>query len=152
DATMSAVWARVRAELHSGLRGLLILAVLLGVVGGVAAASAAAARRTDTAYARFIQTTKPPEAFVLSGPPGQRGFPPVDLPRVARLPQVLESQVGDGLIGVGLTTGGDVLWNGELNLQELTSSGTNAKLLEGRLPDPRRADEVAIGYRAHQDP
>ena len=147
---MSAVWARVRAELRSGLRGLVTLAVLLGLVGGVAAASAAAARRTDTAYARFIASTKPPEAFVLSAPPGLRGFPTVDLRRVARLPQVLESRVGTGLIGVGLTTSNDVLWHGELNIQELVGPGSSGKLLGGRLP--RAPNEIAVGYRASQDP
>ena len=52
---MGAVWLRLRAELRRQWRGLLALAVLLGVIGGIALTAAAGARRTDTAYPRFLR-------------------------------------------------------------------------------------------------
>ena len=46
---MGAVWLRLRAELRRQWRGMLALAVRLGVIGGIALTAAAGARRTDTA-------------------------------------------------------------------------------------------------------
>jgi hypothetical protein len=55
---MGAVWLRLRAELRGQWRGLLALAVLLGVIGGIALTAAAGARRTDTAYPRFLRQSR----------------------------------------------------------------------------------------------
>src|SRR5436309_15398614 len=49
-----AVWLRGRAEFRSGWRAWLALALLFGVAGGAATAAAAGARRTETAYPRFV--------------------------------------------------------------------------------------------------
>jgi hypothetical protein len=46
---------RLRSELRSRWRSWLVLALLIGVVGGAAVAAAAGARRTETAYPRFVQ-------------------------------------------------------------------------------------------------
>ncbi len=151
---MPAVWARVRAELRSGLRPLIALSVLLGVFGGVVMASAAAARRTGSAYDRFLGATKPPDVVVFSGVGHGGPIPPVDLHRVLAFPEVAEGEISPGLFGVARTTGGDLLWNGDVSIA-LPSSGANpygGKLLSGRLPDPGRVDEVAVGYEARQDP
>jgi hypothetical protein len=50
---MTAIWATLGSDLRSRWRGLLALAVLLGLVGGAVLACAAGARRTDTAYGRL---------------------------------------------------------------------------------------------------
>ena len=55
NSRMGAVWLRLRAELRQQWRGWLALAVLLGLIGGVAVTAAAGARRTDTAYPRFLR-------------------------------------------------------------------------------------------------
>src|SRR5690242_10930278 len=52
---VSAVWMRLRSELRSRWRSWLVLALLIGLVGGAAVAAAAGARRTETAYPRFVQ-------------------------------------------------------------------------------------------------
>ena len=52
---VSAVWMRLRAELRIRWRAWLGLAVVIGLAGAVAAAAAAGARRTETAYPRFVQ-------------------------------------------------------------------------------------------------
>ena len=52
---MGAVWMRLRSELRTRWRSWLGLAVLIGLVGGAAVAAAAGARRTETAYPRFVR-------------------------------------------------------------------------------------------------
>ena len=49
---MAAVWAVARADLRGRWRGLLALALLVGIMGGVVLAAAAGARRTQTAMPR----------------------------------------------------------------------------------------------------
>ena len=56
-SAMGAVWLRLRAELRHQWRAWLALAVLLGVIGGIALTAAAGARRTDTAYPRFLRAS-----------------------------------------------------------------------------------------------
>ena len=52
---MTAVWLRARSELRSRLPAVVALAVIVGVIGGVVIAAAAGARRTDSAYPRFVK-------------------------------------------------------------------------------------------------
>src|SRR5438132_8173719 len=51
---MNAVWMRARSELRSRLGSILALAVIVGVIGGLVIAAVAGARRTETAYPRFL--------------------------------------------------------------------------------------------------
>jgi ABC-type lipoprotein release transport system permease subunit len=53
-----AVWLRLRSELRARWRAWLGLALLIGLAGGAAVAAAAGARRTETAYPRFVQAHK----------------------------------------------------------------------------------------------
>ena len=66
-SAMGAVWLRLRAELRQQWRAWLALAVLLGVIGGIALTAAAGARRTDTAYPRFLRQSNAADLLV-SGP------------------------------------------------------------------------------------
>ncbi len=52
---MGAVWMRLRAELRAHWRAWVALALALGIAGGLATAAAAGARRTETAYPRFLE-------------------------------------------------------------------------------------------------
>jgi FtsX-like permease family len=54
---VTSVLYRLRAELRHGWRGLVVIAVLVGLSGGAALAALAAARRTDTAFARMREAT-----------------------------------------------------------------------------------------------
>ena len=54
---MSAMWLRARSELRAGKRSIVALAILLGVFGAVAMAAGAGARRTGSAYDRFLAAT-----------------------------------------------------------------------------------------------
>src|SRR5438445_10625530 len=55
---------RFRAELRSGWRTCLTLAVLAGIAGGLVIAGIAGARRTDSALARHLRAYRFPDATV----------------------------------------------------------------------------------------
>jgi hypothetical protein len=61
---MRAVWARAKSELRSRRRSSLALVLLIGVAGGGAISVADAARRTDTAYERFLASHAPSDVSV----------------------------------------------------------------------------------------
>jgi FtsX-like permease family/MacB-like periplasmic core domain len=84
---MGAVWLRLRAELRQQWRGLLALAVLLGVIGGIALTAAAGARRTDTAYPRFLRRSHAADLLVTPAGSGFHGY----FRAVAGLPEVSSS-------------------------------------------------------------
>src|SRR5256885_14418413 len=79
---MGAVWLRLRAELRQQWRGWLALAVLVGLIGGVALTAAAGARRTDTAYPRFLRESHAADLLVTPARPGFHGY----FPALASLP------------------------------------------------------------------
>src|SRR5438105_10344581 len=150
---MSAIWMRARAGLRAGRQSLVALAVLLGIFGAVAMAAGAGARRTNSAYDRFLAATTPPDAFVLSGTARTRKvFPPVPLRKVLQLPQVQVGGIVPTLNGELLDRRGHVLASeANLSTSELDRQGIlgrlgRVKLLSGRLPDLRSTNEVAMGY------
>ena len=57
-------WFRFRATFRRRLGGYLVLAVLIGLVGGVAMASMVAARRTDASYPKFLASTNPSDLII----------------------------------------------------------------------------------------
>jgi hypothetical protein len=75
---MTAVWYRFRAELRSRWRAWLGLGLLVGLAAGAVMALAAGARRTDSAYARFLDRHDAYDAMVFDfgqpGAPGIGGF------------------------------------------------------------------------------
>src|SRR2546426_5741929 len=150
---MNAVWMRARADFRAGVRALVALAILLGLFGAVAMAAGAGARRTGSAYDRFLAATTPPDAFVLSGTPRTKDFfPPVPLQKVLQLPQVQIGGIVPTLSGELLDRSGHVLASeASLSTSELDRQGVlgklgRVKLLSGRLPDLRSTNEVAMGY------
>ena len=58
--------ARLGADLRARWRSTLALVVVIGLAGGTVLATAAGARRTDTAYRRFLQSSRA-EDVVLGG-------------------------------------------------------------------------------------
>ncbi len=135
---MSAVLFRLRVEARSRWRAWAGLALLVGVFGGTVIATAAGARRTDTAYPRFVKAAKAADIIVYNvlGP----SLGTVDFDLAAQFPQVQDS-------GEGLLFATD---QPDLQLAVATRGyGTRFnrfKLLSGRLPDPERADEAVVGF------
>ena len=86
-SAMGAVWLRLRAELRHQWRAWLALAVLLGVIGGIALTAAAGARRTDTAYPRFLRASHAAQLAVFPALSGFGGY----FRAVSGLPEVSSS-------------------------------------------------------------
>src|SRR5687768_6496232 len=85
---MSAVTFSVRAELRGHWRSILATAIVAGLAGGLVIAAAAGARRTDSAFTRFLDAAPGPDAVVpnIPDPTGRSAIFPADL--VRELPEV----------------------------------------------------------------
>jgi ABC-type lipoprotein release transport system permease subunit len=144
---MNAVWIRARAEAFGRWRALVGLGVLAGLLGAAVMAAAAGARRTDSAYQRFLTQTRAPQVTVAlsSGPNG------LDPAAVTQLPQVAEAHefvffgfLGRTRAGTTFTAFGDAAgqagpapyWGASFNLP---------RVLSGRLADSDRPDEIVVG-------
>ena len=134
---------RARAELRSRLRAWLGLAALVGLVAGLVIAAAAGARRTDSAYGRFLDRQRAADVFVDNYP--DPGVGTVDPDAVERLPQVATSARAAFLfIGeVGALAPKDARLGRDVN---------RLKTLEGRRPSPGRVEEMTVGFeRAREE-
>ncbi|MDQ6695983.1 MAG: ABC transporter permease [Actinomycetota bacterium] len=148
---MSAVVTMVRAYLRSRWPGLLSAALLLGVAGGVVLTTAAGARRTDTAYARFLRSSRAADVEIApSGPGGRQNVGGVSryYAAVAGLP---------GVAVVAPTVGVSAVVPGRGNADVVLKAGTDARLgrdierpkvTRGRMFDPNRPDEVVADRTA----
>ena len=146
---MRAVWARARADLRRRLLGWVALALLIGVAGGAAIAVAAAARRTDTAYERFLATSSPSDATITES----KDFltKDLDLDQVAALPEVERSARASFLFFLGHTADGRRLSQRRLPAprDRPAAARHDPRPLEGaRRPPvrPRRVDEAMLDY------
>src|SRR5437763_15964238 len=86
---VSAVWMRLRSELRIRWRPWLGLALVIGLAGAVAAAAAAGARRTETAYPRFVLAQNGYDLITGGGFP-ETIDPGRALARMQALPEVRE--------------------------------------------------------------
>lgn len=139
---MTAVWLVLRAGLRQRWRSWLALALLAGLFGGVVTAAAAGARRTDSAYPRLLDWSR--------GPDVEFFYSPLLAPVLANLPMRVIAGLPQAAATVGLD-GFTVLdpAAAEVIAPETTlvpGSFWRRKILAGRLPDPRRADEVNISF------
>ena len=143
------------------MRSAIVLALLIGLTSAVALASAAGAQRTATAYDRLRVAVNAPDSIIYSGTGAAEALAPhVDFSKVALLPQVKAVRISAYMVGEGLGADGKPLFGAPPNLDTNimgapTIEGQSAmpwKVLEGRLPDPTRSDEVVIGYTKKLDP
>jgi hypothetical protein len=145
---VSAVWMRVRNEIGLRWRALVGLGLLAGLLGGAVMAAAAGARRTDSAYQRFLTAARAPEVSVGSDLPS---FNSVDLARVARLPQVAEAREFAFMpYGARTTTGKQFTAFGDAGgmagpLPYWGDAFNRPRIVSGRLADPTRTDEFVVG-------
>ena len=145
---MAAIWFRFRAELRTRWRGALALALLVGLAGGIVLTTVAGARRTDSAYSELITETDAPDLLV--NPNDGNGSELVDrYDEVARLPQVERLGVAFGVfvlpVGVPVEEIFDDIQLAPTEDDLYDTFGFN--VLDGRLPNPRRVDEVAVDFR-----
>lgn len=141
---MSAAWLWVRADLRRRWRSWVVLGILAGISVGLACAGFAGARRTDRALPSYIAASHLPDAAVLANDPA---FDAAKQAEVARLPNV--TAVYPFLVPFALTVSkpagmeGPLLATTALSMKRLAGV-----LVDGRLPNPERADELVVNENA----
>jgi len=149
---MASVWMRLRAELRARWRATVMLALLLGLVGGGTLAAVAGARRTQSAYPRFVERYRGFDVAVSTG--GHEQTPEI-FERIAGLPMVIRAEQTELLNGEVLTPTGrrvgfpDVFLLGE---PDEVLYRTGLKVLDGRASDPDDPAEAMVAYGLAERP
>jgi hypothetical protein len=139
---MTAIWLFLRAESRRRWRAWLSLALIVGVFASGVVTAAAGARRTGSAYTRFLDWSRAPDALVDAKPYNPRSFTRLSPAAVMRVPQATDAAV---IKSFGVTPAGIV---------EFIAPASNAipggfwkrKILSGRLADPARPGEVNVSF------
>ena len=140
-------WYWARAELRRRWRAWLSIAVLVGLGGGLAMGSLAAARRTDTAYPRFLEQARPPD-LVLD--PDFEADSTEFLDAVEALPAVAErsdaravalARIVDDRIDLSDVGTTIASVDGERFYER-----DRVHVVDGRMPDRGRPDEVLVSH------
>jgi FtsX-like permease family len=146
---VQAVWIRLRAELGTRWRAWLTLAALAGLAGGLVIATAAAARRADSAIDRWRDVTEVMDVWVGKG---ELWGLDIEFSRVERLPQVAGATRSIDPVYWARTDAGRTVTVNDTELNVATNgphgNAKRAKMLEGRLRDPTRVDEINVGSGA----
>src|SRR5215218_6655493 len=146
---MGAVWMRLRSEMRSRWRAWLGLALLIGLGGGAAVAAAAGARRTETAYPRFVQVHKGYD-LVTGGFPDNID-PERALAQMAAMPVVLQSARVDVASYTAILPSGRRVSVPELAaVTDLSGRAgfqfNRFKVVSGRMADLRAPDEAMVDF------
>src|SRR5262245_15182785 len=135
---MFGAWYVGRASWRRGLRSLILLGLIAGLVGGVLLGTIAGARRTTTAYDRLLRA---------SGGPHEVLFATADTPRIESFldqsPTVARYGRAAGMIGRHAPQQDWYSLYAPLDAAPLY----HPLLEQGRLPRTDRADEVYITDR-----
>lgn len=144
-------WYRFRRTLRRRWTGYLAITLLLGLVGGLAMGSVAAARRTQSAFPAYLNSTRPADLTVLTGlyrGPGSQGYDPSVIAKIAALPGVRHVATYLGLNvailapGAPSATVGPQALTGSLDGEYFTTD--KVTVVAGRMADAAKADEVVI--------
>src|SRR5438874_1746230 len=134
------MWAR--SELGRRWRALVALGIIAGIAAGLALAAMAGARRTSTAYGRWRTATAAPDAILFGT---QVGIENADYTAVLALPEVVDGGLF-ALTPVGVTKPGiGGLQPADSHLYRTLS---RPLLVDGRLPNPARVDEIVVNRAA----
>jgi ABC-type lipoprotein release transport system permease subunit len=141
---MTAIWLFLRAESRRRWRAWLSLALIVGVFTGGVVTAAAGARRTSSAYTRFLDWSRAPDALVDAEPYNQ-SFARLSPAAVTRVPQAADAAV---IKSFDVTPG----------IVQFIAPASNAipggfwkrKILSGRLADPARPGEVNVSFTLSQ--
>ena len=135
---MRIILAWLRLERRRRWRSLIVLALLVALVTATVLAAVAGARRGQTAFGRLWARTLPATATVL---PNQPGF---DWAKVRALPEVSALSTFPVSFGFALDCCPDAGTGFPPADSELTRTIERPVVLEGRLFNPSRADEVLV--------
>ena len=141
---MTAVWLFLRAEARRRWRAWLSLALIVGVFAGGVVTAAAGAQRTGSAYARFLDWSRAPDALV-AAEPYTSDFARLSPAAVLRVSQAADAAVIKILLPYR-------------SIVSFLSPASNAipgqfwkrKILSGRLADPGRPGEVNVSFALAQ--
>ncbi|MDQ1425666.1 MAG: putative transport system permease protein, partial [Acidimicrobiaceae bacterium] len=139
----AALWTR--ASLRRSWRTLTGIALLFGLIGGLSLFCIAGARRTQSAYPRFLRSAKPSTMAVDVGGLNASGYEALDA--IAHLPQVVQARAYAAFYVAPWVDGqADLSQNFEAlgSLDGRYFDQDRFTPISGRLPDPNRADEVAV--------
>lgn len=143
---MAAVWMRLMAEVRARRRAWLGLAALVSVFGGAVVASAIGAARTGSVVDRYVEQKRPANIFLM---------PAFGIQESTR--EILEALSFKNLRTLPSVEDGTLLLQlpAVEELEILAPADARAgreifpqNILEGRLPDPERADEATVDILA----
>jgi ABC-type antimicrobial peptide transport system permease subunit len=149
---MNAVWMRLRSELRSRFGALVALGLIVGIMGGVVIAAAAGARRTLTAYPRFLAAENALDTVVDIS--GDTAAISALRRKVLALPQIkasAEVSLAQGYLrlpgsskpgNVFLITNPDGRFGVSLN---------RAKILQGRMWNAQASNEIVPSFAVAND-
>ena len=140
-------WIVVR-QLRARWRGWVLLSVLVGLTGGVVLTAAAGARRTDSAYSRFLAASHAADLLVSPDNTGFGGY----YGALARLPGVQTVAPVIGVQALPVLTGHKLV-EAQVYAPADRRMGNvieRPRIIAGRLPDPKQVREVALDLRAAQ--
>jgi hypothetical protein len=147
---------RFRATFRRRWAGYVTLVVLIGLVGGVALAAVAGARRTQSSFPTYLASTHPADLqmFMEFDPISNTGYSQKVARAVARAPYVERAVdvIGfDGTLQVlGHHSGTGIPGEAPPALEGSTGAGAEyfstdrVTVLQGRMADPTRADELVM--------
>ncbi|WP_053206318.1 ABC transporter permease [Jiangella muralis] len=140
---MTAVRAWLRLDTRRRWRSLLVMALLVALAAGTVMTALSGARRGSTAVDRLMERTLPATIAVLPNQPGfnwdaVRALPDVEaLTTFVLTGSYVVEELPPDFYGAGFPPGDD----------EVFRTIERPVVLDGRLPDPARADEVVVSPR-----
>ncbi len=149
-------WYRFRATFRRRWAGYLTLVVLVGLVGGVALAAMAGARRTQSSFPAYLASTNPSDLgmFTEFGPVTKTGYSEKVNAAVARVPYVKRAVPVVGFDGTlqflrhnrsaGVAGEAPPALEGSTGPAAAYFSTDRVTVLQGRMADPARADEIVM--------
>ncbi len=138
-----AVWFCARSALRRRIGATVVLAALVGLAGATVLGTWAGARRTERAFPRFLDAARAADVVV-----GDEALGPLDDEAIRRAPGVVVAGTvrGYGLAAVDARGDPDVDagYGAFVPDRSFLDAFVGGVVLAGRLPDPDRADEVAV--------
>ena len=140
------VWIVTR-QLRARWRSWALLAAIVGLAGAVVLTAAAGARRTDSAYSRFLVASKAADVLVAPDSTGFGGY----YPALAKLPGVEAMAPVIGVQALPVGPRRDIAERARSMPQAINAFGAvveRPRFVSGRMPSPNRVDEVALDVHA----
>jgi len=139
---VAAVRIRLAAEVRNRWKAWLALAALVGLFAGAVITAVAGARRTETAYTRFLAAERAPDILVFSRPTAGPAFATFSDADLAKVPEVAELASGK-TIGVAHPPEVNIVAPADT---KVGSTVMRRKMLAGRQPRPDRVEEATVSF------